>query len=484
MLLKLRLVLLALLFTFCAHAIEAVSSYTVFYKPDEKKDFNPYIEVYWQIDPNSLHFIKDHNKWVSKIITYVTIRNADGAIVKEDKYVLQTKPADSLDILNQSIIELQRYQLPTGKYKLGISLQEQLVPENSYTYSDSFAIEPAIDKPFYSGIELADTAYNSGKENTFSKNNITLIPYCNNFYNDNKVFLHCYTELYNSEHEEKNTYPLVQTITISKKPFENAINKLRITDTIKTATVVQVLRHFNITTLPSGNYYLNFKLENKNAEVVTTASLFFQRSNLHPATLEIDPKDTGLVPVELIDLEHAFVSKYNVPQLKAIIKMLLPIATPLEKATIENFLKKPDATYMRYFVYNFWKNRNDKDPSREWDKYTDRVREVNKLFGEGIAPAYESDRGYIYLKYGKPDERIIALNESGSLPYELWQYNAPGKESRQGIFLFYQPGNMLNDFRLLHSTVKGEVRNTNWRDVLYIKAGGNPQSRAEQYLGN
>src|SRR5207253_172411 len=142
-------------------------------------------------------------------------------------------------------------------------------------------------------------------------------------------------------------------------------------------------------------------------------------------------------------------------------KMLMPVSTPLEHASIESFLKRPEETYMRYFLYNFWKNRNEKDPAREWEKYTDKVREVNKLFGGDTRPGYETDRGFIYLKYGKPNERIIVENEAGSLPYEIWQYNAPGKQNRPGAFLFYRPGSMVSDFRLLHSTVQGEVRNNN-----------------------
>ena len=165
--------------------------------------------------------------------------------------------------------------------------------------------------------------------------------------------------------------------------------------------------------------------------------------------------------------------------------MIYPISTKLEEDAINAFLKRPEETYMRYFVYNFWQSRNEKDPQKPWDEYTKRIREVNKLFGTGAVNGYETDRGIIWLKYGKPNERILVQNEQGVLPYEIWQYNAPGKQSSPGAFLFYRPGFMVSDYRLLHSTVNGEIRNLNWRTVLYANGGGgNGNSRAEQYIGN
>ena len=45
---------------------------------------------------------------------------------------------------------------------------------------------------------------------------------------------------------------------------------------------------------------------------------------------------------------------------------------------------------------------------------------------------------------------------------------------------------MVNEYTLLHSTVKGEMRNTNWRANLYTNggAGNSLNSRAEQIFQN
>ena len=161
----------------------------------------------------------------------------------------------------------------------------------------------------------------------------------------------------------------------------------------------------------------------------------------------------------------------------------------MEAQDIKGFLKDPDEMYMRYFIYNFFHARNENDPEQAWKEFADKVREVNKMFGTTSSPGYQSDRGYIYLKYGKPNDIITVENEPGSLPYEIWQYNSIAvKDHRYSnqFFLFYRPADMITGFELLHSTLPGELHNNGWRNYLYTDGypGNNSNSRAEQYLSN
>ena len=119
--------------------------------------------------------------------------------------------------------------------------------------------------------------------------------------------------------------------------------------------------------------------------------------------------------------------------------MLKPMATETELISIEGFITRPDETYMRYFIYNFWKSRTPADPDKGWEDYAEKVKEVNRLFGSRSNGGYETERGFYYLKYGPPDQRYTVTAEQGALPYEVWQYNAPGKQSYSGSFLFYNP---------------------------------------------
>ena len=112
--------------------------------------------------------------------------------------------------------------------------------------------------------------------------------------------------------------------------------------------------------------------------------------------------------------------------------------------------------------------------------------EVNKLFSSTGTPGYQSERGFIYLRYGQPSDVITVENEQGSLPYEIWQYNTLERTNHRSmanaVFLFYRPNQMTSEFKLLTSNVTEEVQNAGWRSFLYVNGGTNSSARAEQYM--
>jgi GWxTD domain-containing protein len=89
------------------------------------------------------------------------------------------------------------------------------------------------------------------------------------------------------------------------------------------------------------------------------------------------------------------------------------------------------------FIATIWRLR-DPDPDTEENEYREayyeRLAYVNEHFASGI-PGYKTDRGKIYLKYGKPDEteshpfggmyQMASYEGSGSTstyPFERWWY--------------------------------------------------------------
>jgi GWxTD domain-containing protein len=471
-----------------AFGINAVVSHSIFYMPGENNSFSkPYIEINWQIDPASVRYTKSENEnWQAKIQCNLVVK-CDTGIIAQNRYILQTTPVEKNLVLNQNISDLHRYAVSIGKLTYSLQFIDVADKENVFSYKDSLDVEPASGNVYYSDIQILDTIYDITTETKYLKNSRQQIPLSTNFLDDSRRLIHLYTELYHLEKVDEIHWPLRQIVSISKKMYENSIYKLESTDTISNrVAIMPFISHFDISVLPSGNYYANTVLLDKDGNKLATKSLFFQRSNKNPVALENKEQvqDTGFIKVNVFDLSETFVAKYTMPQLKAILKMLIPISSPIEADAIRGFAQRPDETYMRYFIYNFWKNKSPTDPKQAWDDYANLVREVNKMFGSGRLPGYETERGIIYLKYGKPNERIIVENEQGALPYEIWQYNSVGKvQSTQGLFLFYRPAYMINDFALLHTTVKGEVRNANWPILLYTSgSSSSTNSRAAQYF--
>ncbi|MCB9047566.1 MAG: GWxTD domain-containing protein [Chitinophagales bacterium] len=484
--------LLLLLSGQIAYGINAVPAHTIFYLPaNSNNDAQAYIEFYWQIDPNSITFREDTaGIWRSKVKTEILI-TTDTGVITHEKYFLQTTPASSLIAARlQNIMDMHRYMVPEGIVRIKLLLTAYDNKLDTYEYIDTFEV-PKHGKTFYSQLQLIDTSYKTDlKDNIYLKNGNLQIPVCFNFLDDHRSTLNYYVELNGANNISADQLPLTQTVTISKKEYDYPVARLVHTDTLQPAAIIPVLGRFKTDVLPSGNYYLNVVLTNNKEQELTRQSLFFQRSNTHPKetsdTTGADSTQPLFEKVSVFDLGKTFVSKYNIAQQKAIIKMLKPVANETELISIESFITRPDETYMKYFIYNFWKSRTPADPEKGWLDYTEKVKEVNKMFGSKRKPGYETERGFYYLKYGPPDQRYVVTAEEGTLPYEVWQYNAPGKQSYSGSFLFYNPPYMVNEYILLHSTVSGEMRNNNWRASLYTNGSStnNLNSRAEQVFQN
>lgn len=477
-------------------AMDAVVSHTVFYAPDpvQNNKLIPNIEVYWLVNPHKVHYTTTpQNTIIARIRTDIVFTN-DAGVIKDDHFILQTVPCkDVNELAARSIIDLRRYSLGTGLIKMKLTLTDQADTTSRFTFTDSFTILPAGDAAFFSGLQLLDTTIESPAQTVFLKNGRQQVPACTNFIGDSKKMLHYYAELYGSDQLSKINYPLVRKVTISKKPDETYFGNFVKRDTVVPGKLSLSSGSFSIASLPSGNYYLNISLENNIHKIIASSNLFFQVMNLHPVEEEVAKKaavasDTSIENITVLDLDKTFLSKYTTTEIIAILKMLLPLSDPLETQTINNFIKKPEDMYMRYYIYNHFKNINQKDPGKAWKAYSENVIEVNKLFSAHGNKGYQTDRGFIYLRYGAPTERITVENENGTLPYEIWQYNTltqmNHKDIADAVFLFYRHDDM-SDYKLLHSNVSGETQNMGWRSFLYVttQGGNNGNSRAEQYIG-
>jgi hypothetical protein len=79
-----------------------------------------------------------------------------------------------------------------------------------------------------------------------------------------------------------------------------------------------------------------------------------------------------------------------------------------------------------------------------------------------------SDRGRVYLQYGKPNAIAESHYEPAAFPYEIWHYyNINGQRDKR--FVFYTQEIATNDFQLLHSDVVGELANYHWQRQLYSR---------------
>lgn len=163
------------------------------------------------------------------------------------------------------------------------------------------------------------------------------------------------------------------------------------------------------------------------------------------------------------------------------------IITPEEKAV---FLKLQSNEEKEQFIEQFWKRR-DPDPTTPTNEYKEehyrRIQYANDVFAAGI-PGWMTDRGRIYIKFGKPDR--IETHPAGG-PYERPWHEGGGRTSTypferweyrhiEGIgddieieFVDYSGGNL---YRISHNPLeKDEFLHVPWAGL--TDAEENPFNR-------
>src|SRR5205085_2529937 len=113
-----------------------------------------------------------------------------------------------------------------------------------------------------------------------------------------------------------------------------------------------------------------------------------------------------------------------------------PISSQTEVNIAETQLQTGHLTSMQQFFYYFWSQRDAQNPEQAWLDYKTEVNSVNAEFACRTGKGYESDRGRVYLQYGRPNEIEKNYYEGSGYPYEIWHYNATaGQTNIKFVFM-------------------------------------------------
>jgi len=130
------------------------------------------------------------------------------------------------------------------------------------------------------------------------------------------------------------------------------------------------------------------------------------------------------------------------------------------------------------FIEEFWRRRDpdpDTDENEFKEEYYERIAYANEHFASGI-PGWKSDRGRIWIMYGKPDEREThpmggnyerpsyeGGGNTSTYPFETWFYRyLPGVGS--GVEIEFVDPTGSGEYRI--------ARNPNEKDALLMVPGG------------
>jgi GWxTD domain-containing protein len=434
-----------------AQQIKANFSYSTFSSPTNE----PYIETYLHFNGNSLKYKPNsNNKWQATVeVTYI-FKQGD-KIVDFKKQNVQSPESEDSSATKINFYNQQRIPLTNGKYDFEIVLKDLNSPDKEFLTSQELDIDYKGTAIELSDITLIESFKKTESKNILTKSGYDLMPYTTDFYPEDFEKMLFYVEVYNTEKVLEKDEPFLIDYFIESYESKQIVGNYRSFKRETPKTVNALLTSFDIQKLPSGNYNLVVEIKNKENKTLTLKKVFFQRSN--PVANEI------LVSNDYI---NSFVTTISPTELEDYIKSTSPISSQIELNFAKNQLSNKDTELMRQFFYNFWLTRNATNPEEEWKKYKELVKIAEQDFSTSIKKGYETDRGRIFLKHGKPNTLTEMKNETSTYPYEIWHYY--GIEGRSNVkFIFYSPDIISNDYPLLHSTLPGEIFNAQWKVELH-----------------
>lgn len=437
-------------------ALDASVSFCTFKGGDQS-----YLELY-------LHFVGEtiNHKEISEgkiqagVEVLVVFKQGDN-VVKYDKFNLQSPIVEK----RKDFIDLKRYGLADGTYDMIVDIADLENPINKRHFSTPIEIGFKNDILQQSDIQMLASVKKAveGQENALVKNGIEVEPLPFNFYARNMKELIFYHEIYNSDKAINDAFFISYSIQKATEE-ETGEEVMKGYKRLESAPVIPVLQKMDISEIPSGNYLFNIEVRNRNKELLGQKAVFFQRSN---------PKFDPVVESEPVKA-NPFFNTLTDEELEYGIRAVSPLI-PSEAEKLNMLISEQNAKGMRLFLLSFWSKQNAVSPETFYQKYMEVARAVDNMFDSGFGHGFETDRGLVYMKYGRPTDIIRVEDEMSAPPYEIWSYNEMPKTNQTNVrFLFYNPSLSPGNFQLLHSTVRGELNNPQWQLELYRDANENP----------
>ncbi len=427
----------------------------------------PYIEVSIYVAGSSL-ICKGGNTQPYGISYILMIRDADSSIVAGNRYRLTATGCPAKDI-----IDVKRFNLQQGKFTIELEAYDIADTLGVVNTMQLLNLQEDPSNVFISDLDLIATVKPEQPATPLlNKSGMYLEPLPFHFYYPALSTLNVYYETYHIDRLAGQPY-VQYIIRPLKGEIPTAIQSYK---KLKKDTVDANIFQLDISSLISGQYVLEANVFDGEKLLKATTSVIFSRLN--------PTGDSIFLANFTMDLNNGFFNQLPADSLDYYMRAMAPIVNSFDVDALNTLLDKGSEKAKRYFIYRYWVNQADKHADAAFSSYMKVARAVDYEYSSGFGYGFETDRGHIYLKYGKPDDVISVEDEPTAPPYEIWFYTTLTATHQSNVrFLFYNPSLARNAYTLLHSTARGEVNNALWEVQLYKQATMETPGVNEKVMG-
>jgi GWxTD domain-containing protein len=455
------LLFLAAFFPKTASALDAGISFAVYTTPDAK----PYLEVNLEIAAGSIMYRHlDSLNMQAGAEVLILVKNGE-QVVRYEKYTLKSPVVT----FPESLLDVKRMAIAEGNYTLEVSVQDINDPNNTDFYSQPVKVH-FDGKIALSEIQLLRTFRADNSDNPFTKNGYYLEPQPFNFYDRQATLLAFYAEIYNADKSvPEGKYRVRYVIEKEGGNGQRTLISAGSQDKMRSA-LDALLVQMDISALETGNYLLVVELRTITNELLHSRTLSFQRSNpflnFSNETLSEEM------------MQKQFVETMSEADLEYSLRAISPLMLGDQSDALKEVLRIKDPKQMRFFLFRHFVEQDANSPEQAFYEYMAVANAAAKKFASGFRHGFETDRGRTFLRFGQADDVVHVEDEPGAPPYEIWIYYKFPKTGQNNVkFLFYNPSLAGEDYILLHSNARGELKNPKWERELYRR---NPQEFTDE----
>ena len=410
-----------------------------------------YVEFYYSFNQACLQFVDtDTTDYVEGILKIEISDSTSGENIIDKQWIISNEVKDTIE-LNRSLIGVIGFIINEGSYLVSVTGSDANNPTSKKVISEFLSIKPfLVSNTAISDIQLSSNII-PGSENTssiFYKNTYEVTPLPASVCGEKQPILFYYSELYNLQFNPSENDLRMDEMVINSKGQLVSTKSKKISKSIDSRVEVGMVK---VHKLPTDTYTLLVNLIDSSANYGVSSSKRFFVYN--PSVAPIDTLQQTVSAV--LSTTFGAMSEEEIDDLFAKSKYIASVP----EQDKYNSLSTPEAK--REFLYNFWKAR-DENPSDDQNafyvNYLKRIEAANARFSALGKQGWKTDRGRIYLIYGEPSEIDRYPNQTETKPYEIWRYES----IEGGVIFVFGDVTGFNDYQLLHSTKRGEMRDDYW----------------------
>lgn len=408
-----------------------------------------YLEVYLMIQRNALKFVPAGEDYQALARISLRLYSPD-SLLSTTSWEIVDKVKDPAELTpRQKLPDIAAFNLPPGKFRLQGEI-EDLNRDTTYAKALNIDLSAYSDTVLQiSNLEFATQIERTEDVNKFYKNGFRVIPNPERLYGTALPMLYFYSEIYNFE-DTTGEFTVDRIILDSSR---KEVKRLPVKVHKKVGSSAVEVDGFSIASLPSGTYYLKVIVADAdNGDSASAESKFFifrpgdfSRERV-AARAESDQADSEILI-------------YNDAQLSDAVEEIKYLLSDSEWRSIGALNKDGQ----KQFLIRFWRERdsNPETPVNEFRNiFISRKNYCNEKFGVLDKEGWKTDRGRVYILYGRPDDIEYHTHDLDTRPYEIWHYDS----LEGGVIFVFVDRNGYGDYRLMHSTKNGEIYRPDWFD--------------------